>query len=482
MMLGRWSLDRLVVWIGTLATLSFCLPTGIYLMRNTFSLGEHSLLQSADTLARTLAAQLVDATLVRDRLEIHRMISKSAAANDDTVYICVIDANGEVLADTFEGGLPSDLVAMWQRDPGQTTHFKTQGGNPCYDVPALIKEGQLGVLHVGVSGRHAVQITWSLMWPMGLMIATALAVTLVGARLVGLMVSRPLRQLENRMQRFPEHAEDWKLPLLPATREVSSLASGFSQMAERLEDLEREREFATHRMIQTERMVALGELAAGLAHEVNNPLDGMAECVRYLEANPEDAARRARYLPMLSDGLQRIASVVKNVLTFARSGQEVALDECSASDVVDSILLMVEGRLKSAGAKLSWDHSDPCICVCNRHGLSQAILNLVLNAIQAAGGGDDVRISISTSRDQKGVRIAVEDSGPGVPEDLREKVFEPFFSTMSAGEGTGLGLAISRQLVRAVGGDLDLSMSPSKLGGACFVIRLPAPTQREHLK
>lgn len=479
-MLGRWSLDRLVVWIGTLATLSFCLPTGIYLMRNTFSLGEHSLLRSADTLARTLAAQIVDATLVRDRLTLHRMISKSAAANDDTVYICVIDANGEVLADTFDGGIPSDLLALWRRTPGKNTNFRTREGDPCHDVPAPIKEGQLGVLHVGVSGRHAVQITWSLMWPMGLMIATALAVTLSGARLVGLMVSRPLRQLENRMQRFPEQVEDWEVPMVPATREVLSLASGFSQMAERLEGLEREREFATHRMIQTERMVALGELAAGLAHEVNNPLDGMAECVRYLEANPEDAARRARYLPMLRDGLQRIASVVKNVLTFAHSGQEVALDESSASDVVDAILLMVEGRLKSTGTHLSWKRSSACICMCNRQGLSQAILNLVLNAIQAAGSGDDPRILISASRDPKSVSIAVEDSGPGVPDKIREKVFEPFFSTMPAGEGTGLGLAISRQLVRAAGGDLELSESSSKLGGACFVIILPAPTKREH--
>jgi signal transduction histidine kinase len=478
-MLRRWSLEKLVVWIGTVATLSFCLPTGIYLMRNTYSLGEHSLLQSADTLARTLGVQLVDAMLVRDRLALHRMIGRTAAANDDTIYICVVDADGEVIAHTFDGEFPSDLRALWREGPNGTAHFRTREG-PCYDVAAPIKEGQLGVLHVGISGRHVVEVMRSVIWPMGVMVATALAVTLVGSRIIALMVSRPLRQLENRMFRFPERAEDWTPPKLPATWEVLSLASGFSQMAKRLEGLERERESAMHRMIQTERMVALGELAAGLAHEVNNPLDGMAECVRYLEAKPGDADRRARYLPMLRDGLQRIASVVQNVLAFARSGQEVALEECSASSVVDSVVLMLEGRLKTAGVRLSREYSDAHNCVCSRHGLSQAVLNLVLNATRAASGGDDPRVSISIDRDVKCVRISVEDSGAGVPGNVREKVFEPFFSTMPAGEGTGLGLAISRQLVRAAGGDLVLSMTSSRLGGACFVIRLPVPTQREH--
>ncbi len=480
-MLGRWSLEKLVVWIGATATLLFCLPTGIYLMRNTYSLGEHSVLQSADTLARTLGAQLVDAMLVRNQLELHEMIGRSAAANDDTIYICVVDANGEVLAHTFDGEIPSDLPALWQAEPNGPVHFRTQDG-PCYDVSAPIKEGQLGTIHVGISGLHAVEVMHGVMWPMGVMVATALAVTLVGSRLVAAMVSRPIRQLENRMFRFPEQAEDWEPPRLPVTWEVLSLASGFSRMAERLEDLERERELAMRRMIQTERMVVLGELAAGLAHEVNNPLDGMAECVRYLEAKPEDADRRGRYLPMLRDGLQRIASVVQNVLAFARSGQEVALEECSASDVVDSVLLMLQGRLKSAGVCLSWERPGPCDCVCNRHGLSQAVLNLVLNAILAASSGDDPGVSIGMDRDAKCVRISVEDSGPGVPGNIREKVFEPFFSTLPAGEGTGLGLAISRQLVRAAGGDLVLSMTPSKLGGACFVIRLSVPTQREQVQ
>ncbi|MHC4247673.1 MAG: HAMP domain-containing sensor histidine kinase [Planctomycetota bacterium] len=481
MMLGRWSLEKLVVWIGTVATLSFCLPTGIYLMRNTYSLGEHSVLQSADTLARTLGAQLIDAMLVRNQLALHETIGRAAAANDDTIYICVVDATGEVLAHTFEGEIPSDIPALWRADPDGPVRFRTQEG-PCYDVAAPIKEGQLGTIHVGISGRHAVEVMRGVMWPMGVMVATALAVTLIGSRLVAVMVSRPIRQLENRMFRFPEQAEEWEPPGLPVTWEVLSLASGFSRMAERLEDLERERELAMHRMIQTERMVALGELAAGLAHEVNNPLDGMAECVRYMEAKPEDADRRARYLPMLRDGLQRIASVVRNVLAFARSGQEVALEEVSAADVVDSVLLMLQGRLKSAGVCLSWKRPGPCHCVCNRQGLSQAVLNLVLNAIQAAVGSDDPRVSISIARDAKCVRVAVEDSGPGVPGDIREKVFEPFFTMMPAGEGTGLGLAISRQLVRAAGGDLVLSMAPAKLGGACFVIRLPVPTQRERLQ
>ena len=499
MNLSRWSLDRLVAWVGAAAAFVLFVPMSAYLVRNSYSSAERSLLERGTTFARTLTGQIVDPLLVGDRLRSHDILEKAALADEDILYICVENARGEVLAHTFHDGYPSSLPALWAEDRGEVLRFRTSDG-PLLDVPAPILEGQLGTLHVGLSRDSAVQAMRRLRWPMGVSLGAGLFVILIGAEFVAAKVSQPLQRLEAEVSRLPAKTGEWEpprvlagssgppdVPTFRGTREVESLRGGFAEMAGRLRALERERESAQKHMVRAERMAALGGLAAGLAHEVRNPLDGMLECVRSLEADPKDEDHVARYLPMLRDGLQRIASVMQQVLVFTRSGHDASVEICSAAEIVDSVVLMLQGKLGSRSVRLTRHGSGPCQCLCNPQGLSQALLNLVLNAIEAVPAGRDSRersgrsgegrdkrhVLVDMRSDERWVRITVEDAGPGVPDELRERVFEPFFTTKPIGEGTGLGLSISRELMRAVGGELVLSTQASPLGGARFVIRLP---------
>ncbi len=136
--------------------------------------------------------------------------------------------------------------------------------------------------------------------------------------------------------------------------------------------------------------------------------------------------------------------------------------------------LLVQPQVHDSQVKLTWDNAGPCVCVCDRQGLLQAALNLVLNGIDAVEETETPGlVHVRSTCDERWVFVSVEDNGPGVPDDLRERIFDPFMSTKPVGKGTGLGLSVSRQLIRAGGGELSLMDESGSLGGALFQIRLP---------
>ncbi len=472
MALNRWSLDRLTAWIGTIALVVLFVPMGLYLTHNISSSAEQHLSVRGKSLARTLVGQIVEPVLVEDRLTLHDALHRAAGADSEVRYLCIRDRNGDIVASTFEGGYPPALSDLWNAHHGEVILFRT-GDEPLMDVSTPLLDGQLGTLHVGISRSRATRAADRLFWLMGIVLIVTLSVVLIGARIIMVGVGKPLRRLEAAVSEFPQRSGGSSELTVSGTRDVESLAKGFSDMVRRLELLERDRAATQERMIHTERLAALGELAAGLAHEVHNPLDGMQECLRYLQQDPGKSIRAAKYYPMLSDGLQRIARVMREMLTFARSGQNVSVDEYRIVDVLKASQLLVYANIRDRTVDTKWQIPEDCMCMCDPQGLAQALLNLVLNAAEAAEGNVDPQVRIEATYNSQWVYIAVEDSGLGVPEQLRDRVFDAFFTTKPFGKGTGLGLSVSRQFVRAAGGELDLSPEAGSLGGARFVIRLP---------
>ena len=472
MALSRWSLDRLLVWIGTTALVLVFVPMALLLTQNVLASAERSLSQRGRSLAGIVAGQIVEPMLVDDRPSLHAALRKAASADAQARYVCVEGPSGEVVAHSFDGGYPRGLRELWQRSPGQVLHFKTDSES-LLDIPFPILEGQLGTLHMGISRSGAIRAANQIMWLMGIALAGGLSVVVAGGHVVASRVSRPLRELEAKVSLFPQEAVGEESLRSTGTQEVEELARGFGNMIRRLGALERDRAATQERMVHAERLAALGEMAAGLAHEVHNPLDGMLECLVYLEADPDKSQRAAKYYPMLQEGLERIASAMREMLTFARSGQRLRLEACNVPDILEALELLVQAQLRGRSVRLSWHSAGTCACLCDRQALVQAGLNLVLNAAEAAGGGADPAVQIEATCDSEWAYISVGDSGPGVPDKLRERVFEPFFTTKPPGKGTGLGLSVSRELIRASGGELALSPQPGSLGGARFVIRLP---------
>ena len=478
MALNRWSLDRLTAWVGTVVVLTMFIPMGLYLTHNVTSSAERHLSERGKSLVRTLAGQIIKPMLLNDRLALHYALRKAAATDEDVRYLCIEDKNGDILASTSDQEYPTALFDLWKGHQGKVILFQTEGES-LMDVSAQLPEGEgelagrLGALHVGMSRRHATDAANRLLWFMGIVLTATLSMVLAGARIIMKTVSRPLRQLETAVSSFPQQPVHVEQLAVSGTREVESLARGFTDMLRRLKALEQDRETTQERMIHTERLAALGELAAGLAHEVHNPLDGMQECLRYLQQDPDKSPRADKYYPMLTEGLGRIAKVMREMLTFARSGRDVSIGEYRVTDVLNASKLLVAANIRNKKVRLIWRIPRDCICLCDPQGLAQAVLNLVLNAVEAAEGSAQPQVAIEATCDSQWVYVVVEDSGQGIPEELHLRIFEPFFTTKPFDKGTGLGLSVSQQLVRAVGGDLELSAEPCSLGGARFVVRFP---------
>jgi two-component system, NtrC family, sensor kinase len=283
---------------------------------------------------------------------------------------------------------------------------------------------------------------------------------------------------------------DAKTALEESNAELYSLASEKARLAEQFRSANVELQAAytdlqtTHaQLVQSAKMASLGELVAGVAHEINNPLafvlshlDTVRRKLSQLELElptplsdsaQEKWQRVTERINEVGPGLERIRELVIKLRTFSRLDEgerkRVSIREC-----VESVLTILGHRLRGKiVVETSFGSPDEIDCYASL--LNQAIMNLVSNSIDAMSGAGVLRIV--TGAEGSLYSIVVTDSGPGIPAELRERVLEPFFTTKPVGQGTGLGLSITYSIVRKHQGTIELSEPPG--GGASVAIRFP---------
>lgn len=225
---------------------------------------------------------------------------------------------------------------------------------------------------------------------------------------------------------------------------------------------------------QNEKLSALGELLAGVAHELNNPLSIVVGYALMLQDKIEDPKQKQR-IERIGQAAERCAKIVKMFLAMARQ-RPTRIDNCCLNDTLSTALDVAGYGLKSAGAKIEL-HLDPKLplVAADRDQIAQVFTNLIVNAEHALSGlGEKARLDLSSSYDKttNEVVIKVKDNGAGVPTEVKARIFEPFFTTKDVGVGTGVGLAFSHRIITSHGGTLTLQSTPGK--GATFFIRLQA--------
>jgi two-component system sensor histidine kinase HydH len=223
------------------------------------------------------------------------------------------------------------------------------------------------------------------------------------------------------------------------------------------------------RLVQTEKLATLGQLAAAVAHEVRSPLAVIRSAAQGLaESLPAHDPEARRAYAFITAEIDRLGTVVNSLLAFARP-LRVEPAAVSVCDLFDRALLLAHDDL--AGKALRVRRDEPAALPRVRADsdlICQVLLGLLANAAEAAPAGGEVALAAAAADGT--VELAVADSGPGVPPDLRTRIFEPFFTTRP--RGTGLGLAVARHIVEAHGGRIDVGERAG--GGARFTLRLPA--------
>ncbi len=228
-------------------------------------------------------------------------------------------------------------------------------------------------------------------------------------------------------------------------------------------------------LVSTSKMSALGEMAGGIAHEINNPLATIkslsSQLRELLEETPIDRVTVNTMATVIEESTDRIAKVVQSLRAFARDGAKDPVAEINVHKLVDDTLTFCRERFKSGQTMLHVEPIREDLIIEGREiELSQVLLNLLGNAHDAVANLHERWIRVEVLESLATVDILVTDSGPGIAPELHDKIFQPFFTTKEIGKGTGTGLSISTGLIEKHGGSLTLNVNNPH---TCFVIRLP---------
>lgn len=253
------------------------------------------------------------------------------------------------------------------------------------------------------------------------------------------------------------------------TDEVSGLIGAFNRMA-------RELEANQEHLLQARKIAALGTFTAGIAHELNNPINNISLTAETLmeEYSGRMEPEAGEMMRDILAQAERASDIVRNLLDFSRT-ERPAFSNLDAREIIRSTTTLVKNQIMLAGIKLELSYAEGLQRVRgNLRNLQQVFMNLLLNSIQAMPGGG--LLSISVAPDTEGfVRFDVSDTGMGIPKDVLEHIFEPFYTTKSVGRGTGLGLAVTYAIVKRHGGRIE---AMSRIGeGTLFSVFLPVASE-----
>jgi len=293
----------------------------------------------------------------------------------------------------------------------------------------------------------------------------------LGGVLVSRRLTRPLEHLSQAVRKVAKGNFDVNVDI-ESKDEIGQLSNSFNEMAGELNVREQSLKKAQMALIQSEKMAAVGTLSAGLAHEVKNPLSSVLGYAQLAKRKITETEVVKEHLDIIESETRRCNDIIGNLMQFSRA-EKGEFDEISINNVVEKSVGIVDHQLSLHKVRVTTEFGDGIPSLLgNANQIQQVLMNLAINA-QHAMGEDGGTISIKTEVDEStaSALITVDDTGPGIPEDVAANIFEPFFTTKEAGQGTGLGLSVSYGIIQEHKGAIHVMQAPG--GGARFEIRLP---------
>lgn len=294
--------------------------------------------------------------------------------------------------------------------------------------------------------------------------------------LVGLVlrtISRPLQRITLAAVKVTDGEYGTEVDLRKSNDEIGLLADSFNEMSRKMASDIEELQRLNAQLIRTEKLAAMGTLAAGVAHEVNNPLASISSLIQMMQARddlPEDTLDK---LKLISSQIRRITQVTNDMTNFARA-RPAARTSADINKIVNTSLRLASFDSSFQDLTIETDLAealDPITADADQ--LQQVVLNLLLNARDAMPSGGS--LSIGTSQADGEIAITIADTGEGIADEAMPHIFDPFYSTKPAGKGTGLGLAVCYGIVTAHGGRIDLA--PNQPTGSVFTVLLPVDNE-----
>ena len=484
--------------IAIAATVILFGSLNLWFIRNqVYRTFENQIVKHGLSIAIGVAEQSVDAILFDDIAFINQLINRTKSINPDVNYIFIIGTDNRIIAHTFQDNVPYKILEVNHLKKNERYNIvsiidKNNKHVKIRDIAAPILAKQVGIVRVGISEEAFLKEMKSIGLLFAIMVIIFLVLGILGAFVLSFVITNPIKLINNKattvnldsnhFERDGDITGTYLLSkrlknLFNLTDEIDVLQKTFDEMLQRINAAYKDLKNANESLSQSEKMASVGTLAAGLAHEINNPLAGIRNCIRRIESNPDNIRQNSEYISMMSDALNKIEGVVEGMLRFSRK-QELVFISVDIHSLIDNSLSLVKFELEKSKINLNRFYVEkPINTYASSNHLEQVFVNVLLNSIDSINENKQITpelkgtIAVKTNLLNKMLYIVISDNGTGVPENMVNSIFDPFFTLKKIKQGTGLGLAVSYNIIKSHNGQIMGANNSD--GGFSVVIILP---------
>lgn len=446
-------------------------------------------------LATIISEKAVSPLVYEDELALHNILNEIKQSDPSISYAFILDKDQRIIAQTFDINIPKELITINTLIDGQysikvieTNHFKYP---VVRDIAYPILNGSVGTVRMGIVEDHIQQDISKATKNLILMIIAFLIFGLIGAFFFSYIITAPIKSISKKAQNIDLNLIELEAfsfdskKMLPIVNiqfddELDVLVEKFSEMLNRLRNSYLDLNETQKALIQAEKLASLGTFSAGIAHEINNPISGILNCLNRIIKDPENVEQNSKYAILIKDAINKIENVVQHLLNFSRK-HDIDLKPTNLNAVIKQSVELISYKLKTLKVKVDIDDTEMLYVMGSANHLEQTLVNLLINGHDAIVERKkkepelEELLDISYSRKAGNVCIRVSDNGIGIASSDEGNVFDPFYTSKDVGKGTGLGLSVSFNLIKEHKGNIYFK---SEVGqGTSFFIELPIYTK-----
>lgn len=442
-------------------------------------------------LAKIVSEKALTPIVYDDNLSLYNILDEIKQSDPSISYIFILDNANRLIAQTYDIKLPKSLLDANDIKSGSYNINVIETKNFEYpvirDIAYPILNGEVGIVRLGIVEEHIQQEMADATRKLLIMIFVFLVFGLIGALFFSYVITSPIKRISQKAQIIDlnyieseeyniEIQEKKKLFNIEINDELDVLVTKFSEMLSRLKTSYNELTETQSALVQAERLASMGTLSAGVAHEINNPISGIKNCINRIIKDPENNKQNLKYIVLIKEATERIENVVQHLLKFSRK-QDIVFEKVNLELIIENTLSLTSHKLQNNLINIKSDLNEKYFVNGSANHLEQVFVNLIINSLDAIVDRKEtepeligeIEIELKCIADK--VNIHFKDNGKGIPDEIQRKIFDPFFTSKEVGKGTGLGLSVSFFLIKKHKGKIMFNSSEGS--GTEFIIELP---------
>jgi two-component system NtrC family sensor kinase len=478
-----------ILIFGSVITVIISQHTRHSLQKESYKLGHY--------IAHNLANQAVPLIENQDQKSLQNLINNIIQIGSTVAYVLIQGPENKTLAHSFPDKIPEGIINSLYMKNHRTESVvrlstKDINKNIIRDIAEPIPDSNSGMIHVGISEDRIQGEVQKAVQKIIILMVLFLVIGNLGAGILAYLITNPIKTISNVIEELDFSTSKLRLhPRIRAkkqhtgrfrgairiTDELDYLTEKLNTMIDRLENTYKELDRAQTNLIHSEKLASVGTLTAEIAHEINNPIAGLKNCIRRIRNNPGNTPQNQTYLEMMQEAALKMESMVAGLLDYSRQ-EKVIFGKVNIREVIEKTLQLISYKIEIYQIEIINDIKDtvPPINGSFNH-LEQVFVNFLVNAIHAINEICKIdtvckrQIHIAAEVENSNLIIRMEDTGTGISSAAREKIFDPFYTTREMGMGTGLGLYVCYNIIKAHKGEIRVE---SQIGeGTTFLVTLP---------